>query len=217
MNVIASGGPARLGLPQKILRLNFALILLILAISTIGFLMLYSVAGGSMDPWAGRQVPRFGIGMVLMLIVAMIDIRFWRWFSPIAYALALAMLIAVEFVGETGMGATRWLDLGPIQLQPSELMKISLVMALAHYYSRLDRDRVSHPLWLLPPLAMIAVPVALVLHQPDLGTSVMLVCGGLAVLFLAGVSLWYFGTGILAGALAVWAVMASQGTVVIKP
>jgi rod shape determining protein RodA len=110
------------------------------------------------------------------------------------------------------MGATRWLDIGPLQIQPSELMKLSLVMALAHYYSVLDRDRVSHPLWLLPPLAMIGIPVALVLKQPDLGTSIMLFSGGFAVLFLAGVSLWYFGTGIAVGVLAVWAVLASRGT-----
>jgi rod shape determining protein RodA len=201
-----------LSLPQKVLRLNFALILLVAAIAGTGFLVLYSVAGGSLEPWAARQIPRFGVGMVLMVFVAMTDIRFWRWLSPAAYAIAFAMLVAVEFVGETGMGATRWLDLGIIQLQPSELMKIGLVMALAHYYSVLERDRVSHPLWLLPPLAMIFVPVALVLQQPDLGTAVLLCFGGFAVLFLAGVSLWYFGTGIAVGVLAVWAVMASHGT-----
>ena len=204
------GGP--LSLPQKVLRLNFALILLISAIAGTGFLILFSVAGGSMEPWAARQIPRFVVGLCLMLVVAMVDIRVWRWFSPFAYITALVMLVAVEFVGETGMGATRWLDIGPLQIQPSELMKISLVMALAHYYSVIDRRRVSHPLWLLPPLAMIAIPVALVLKQPDLGTSIMLFFGGFAVLFLAGVSLWYFGTGIALGVGAVYAVLASRGT-----
>ena len=212
MSTMTPNAPPKLSLPQKLLRLNFALIMLISAIAGIGFLMLYSVAGGSMEPWAGRQIPRFAAGLVMMVIVAMIDIRFWRWFSPIAYCSALAMLVAVEFVGETGMGATRWLDIGPLQIQPSELMKLSLVMALAHYYSVLDRDRVSHPLWLLPPLAMIGIPVALVMIQPDLGTSIMLFSGGFAVLFLAGVSLWYFGTGIAVGIAAVWAVLASRGT-----
>lgn len=203
---------AALSLPQKIVRLNFALILLIAAIAGAGFLMLYSVAGGSTEPWAGRQLPRFGIGLGLMLLIALVDIRFWRWFSPVAYAIALLLLIAVEFIGESGMGATRWLDLGPLQLQPSELMKLGLVMALAAYYSVLDRDRVSHPLWLLPPLVVIFVPVVLVLQQPDLGTAALLCFGGFAVLFLAGVSLWYFGTGLALGVLAVWAVLASQGT-----
>src|SRR5699024_4025100 len=132
--------------------------------------------------------------------------------APAAYGLSLVLLIAVEFFGESGMGATRWLDIGPIQLQPSELMKISLVMMLAHYYASLDRDRVSHPLWLLPPLLMILVPVALVVKQPDLGTAVLLGVGSFGVLFLAGVSLWYFGTGLLLGAAAAWAIMVSKGT-----
>ncbi|MEM9139246.1 MAG: FtsW/RodA/SpoVE family cell cycle protein, partial [Pseudomonadota bacterium] len=168
---------------QKVLRLNWALILLVMAIAGMGFLMLYSVAGdttepGSLEPWSRRQIVRFGFGIGLMLLVALIDIRFWRWFSPVAYVAALALLVAVEFVGTEGMGAQRWLDLGPMQIQPSELMKIGLVMALARYYAVLDRDRVSHPLWLLPPLAMIIIPMLLVLKQPDLGTALLLGMGG---------------------------------------
>ena len=208
--VAPPGGP--LTLPQKVLRLNLALILLVSAICGAGFLMLYSVAGGSLAPWAELQIPRFAVGMVLMLAVGLVDIRFWRWFSPIAYSGALLLLVAVEFIGETGMGATRWLDLGPMQLQPSELMKIALVMALAHYYSLIDRDRVSHPLWMLPPLALIGVPTVLVLLQPDLGTAVLLCVGGAAVMFLAGVSWWYFGTAAALAAAAVYAVVASHGT-----
>jgi rod shape determining protein RodA len=209
-------GFARPGAPfslvQKLLRLNLALILLVSAICGIGFLMLYSVAGGSLDPWAGLQIPRFAVGMALMLAVALVDIRVWRWFSPFAYLGALALLVAVEFVGKTGMGATRWLDLGPLQVQPSELMKIALVMALACYYSLLDRDRVSHPLYLLPPLLMISVPMALVLKQPDLGTAVLIGVGGFAVMFLAGVSWWYFGAAAALAAGAVYAVVATHGT-----
>ncbi|HLS18365.1 MAG TPA: rod shape-determining protein RodA [Paracoccaceae bacterium] len=209
---LSANQSARLGLLQKILRLNFSLILLALAIAVIGFLMLYSVAGGTLDPWASRQIPRFAAGLGVMFVIAMVDIRVWRRLAPAAYGLSLVLLIAVEFFGESGMGATRWLDIGPIQLQPSELMKISLVMMLAHYYASLDRDRVSHPLWLLPPLLMILVPVALVVKQPDLGTAVLLGVGSFGVLFLAGVSLWYFGTGLLLGAAAAWAIMASKGT-----
>ena len=202
---------------QKILRLNWALILLVCAIAGTGFLMLYSVAGttsgeGDMAPWSGRQMTRFGVGLVLMLIVAMIDIRVWRWFSPVAYLGALALLVAVEFIGHKGMGAQRWLNLGPMQIQPSELMKIGLVMALARYYDVLDRGRVSHPLWLLPPLAMIILPMLLVLKQPDLGTALLLGMGGAVVMFLAGVSWWYFAfVGALGGS-TVWAVLASKGT-----
>ncbi len=202
----------RLTLPQKALRLNLALILLISTICGAGFLMLYSVAGGSLAPWAELQIPRFGVGMALMLAVAMVDIRVWRWCSPLAYAGSMVLLVAVEFIGQTGMGATRWLDLGPIQVQPSELMKIALVMALAHYYSAIDRNRVSHPLWMLPPLALIGAPTFLVLHQPDLGTAVLLCAGGAAVMFLAGVSWWYFGTAAALAAAAVYTVVATHHT-----
>ncbi|MEM7505141.1 MAG: rod shape-determining protein RodA [Pseudomonadota bacterium] len=201
-----------LTLLQKILRLDWSLLLVICAVSSIGFLMLYSVAGGSFEPWAGRQMTRFGIGMALMLMIALINIRFFRWFSPIAYIGSLLLLIAVEFVGTTGMGAQRWLPIGPLQLQPSELMKIGLVMALARFYDWLDRDRVSHPLWLMLPLGLIALPMMLVLKQPDLGTAILLGAGGAVVMFLAGVSLWYFAAVGALGGGAVWLVMASQGT-----
>lgn len=212
MSTLAARPYGSLSFPQKVLRLNWALILLVGAIAGTGFLMLYSVAGGDFDPWAGRQITRFGAGMVIMLIVALIDIKVWKWFSPMAYLGALGLLVAVEFVGTTGGGAQRWLDLGPIQLQPSELMKIGLVMALARYYARLDRDRVSHPLWVLPPLVMIIVPMALVLKQPDLGTALLLGMGGALVMFLAGVSWWYWGTIILLGVTTIWTVMESKGT-----
>ena len=212
MNTLAHRPVQGLSLLQKLLRLNWALILLVGAVAACGFLMLYSVAGGDLSPWSGRQIARFGAGIVLMLIIALIDIRFWKWFSPIAYIGGMGLLVAVEFIGSTGMGAQRWLDLGPIQLQPSELMKIGLVMALARYYSALDRDRVSHPLWLLPPLLMIALPMVLVLKQPDLGTALLLAFGGGVVMFLAGVSWWYFGTAAALAGSGVWAVMTSRGT-----
>lgn len=202
----------RLSLGQKILRFNWALVLLVSAIASLGFLMLYSVAGGSLEPWAGRQMTRFGAGLILMTIVALIDIRVWRWASPMAYLGALGLLVAVEFIGQTGMGAQRWLRVGPLTIQPSELMKIALVMALARYYAWLGPARVSRPLWLLPPLGMTALPAVMVLKQPDLGTAVLLLMGGAVVMFLAGVSWWYFGTGIALGGAAVYAVIASRGT-----
>ncbi|MBK0397938.1 rod shape-determining protein RodA [Limibaculum sp. M0105] len=202
----------RLTLIGRLLRLDWALVLLIGAIAGVGFLMLYSVAGGDLDPWSGRQMTRFGAGLVIMLIVAMIDIRFWKWASPLAYLVALGLLVAVEIAGETGMGATRWIALGPIQLQPSELMKIAIVLALARYYTWLSQDLVSHPLWLVPPLIMILLPMVLVLKQPDLGTALMIAMSGAVVLFLAGVSLWYFIFAAAAAGGAVWVVMASRGT-----
>jgi len=208
----APSGEPRLSLPRKVLRLNWALILLVGAIAGIGFLLLYSVAGGSFDPWASRQAIRFGIGMALMLVVAMIDIRFWRRISPIAYLGGAGLLVAVEFFGASGGGAQRWLQLGPLRLQPSELMKIGLVMALAHYYATLDRDRISRPLWILPPLALIAIPVLLVLRQPDLGTALLLAVGGASVMFLAGVGWRWWTAAMVLGVSATFFVLESKGT-----
>ncbi len=210
MNVATNNGS--IGLVRKFLRINWALVLLICAIAGIGFLMLYSVAGGSLDPWARPQMTRFTAGLVIMMIIAMIDIRFFKWASPLAYLGALGLLVAVEFVGKSGMGAQRWIQLGPIQLQPSELMKIALVMALARYYAWLDRGRVSHPFWLVPPLVLIAIPMLLVLKQPDLGTAMLLGLGGAMVMFLAGVSWWYFISALAAGVGTIYTVMISRGT-----
>ncbi|MEM9146571.1 MAG: rod shape-determining protein RodA [Pseudomonadota bacterium] len=212
MSLAEASRSAPLSLSSKLLRLNWALVLLVSAISGLGFLMLYSVAGGSFEPWAGRQMSRFGVGLMLMTIVALIDIRVWKWAAPWAYLGAMALLIAVEFIGQTGMGAQRWIRIGPLNLQPSELMKIALVMALARYYAWLDPDRVSRPLWLIPPLGLIALPAALVLKQPDLGTALMLGLGGAVVMFLAGVSWWYFGSALALGIGGIWAVIASRGT-----
>ncbi len=212
MSLTDPARPAPMSISAKLLRMNWALVLLIAAISCLGFLMLYSVAGGDFDPWARRQMTRFGVGLILMTIVALIDIRFWRWASSLAYLGALGLLVAVEFVGHEGMGAQRWLKLGPLTLQPSELMKIALVLALARYYAWLDTERTSRPLWLIPPLLLIAVPAVLVLKQPDLGTALLLCLGGGVVMFLAGVSWWYFGSAAALGGAGVWAVMASKGT-----
>ena len=210
--LVATPRTQRLGLGAKLLRLNWPVVLLIAAASGIGFMMLYSVAGGDMDPWASRQMTRFAIGMVAMFVVALVDIRVWRRVAPLAYLGALVLLVAVEFMGRVGMGAQRWIDLGFIQLQPSELMKIALVMALAAYYAWLPPERVSNPLWLLPPAAMILLPTGLTLIQPDLGTALLLMAGGAIVLWLAGVHWLYFAVAASGAGGAVWAVMASRGT-----
>jgi rod shape determining protein RodA len=200
------------GLPGKLLRLDWSLVLLVAAIAGVGVMMLYSVAGGSLEPWAAAHATRFGVGLGLMTVIALVDIRLWKRLSALGYLGGIGLLLAVEVAGATGMGAQRWIDLGPIRIQPSEFMKIALVMALARYYVWLDRERVSRPLWLLPPIAMILLPVALVLKQPDLGTAVLIALGGGAVMLLAGVSLWYFAAAIAAGGGLVWAVLASRGT-----
>jgi rod shape determining protein RodA len=197
---------------RKLLYLNWPLILLVFAVSGFGFMMLYSVAGGSLDPWVSAQSKRFALGIGLMLLVAFIPIYFWRNVAGVVYAIALMLLIGVEFFGEVGMGAQRWINLGVIRLQPSELMKIALVMALASYYDWLDVSKVSRPLWVALPLMMIAVPMLLVLRQPDLGTALLLLFGGAAVLWLAGVHWAYFATAFLSAVGMVAAVMFSRGT-----
>ncbi|MDF1619027.1 rod shape-determining protein RodA [Pseudothioclava nitratireducens] len=197
---------------SKVLYLNWPLVILLTAVASTGFLMLYSVAGGTLDTWAEPQMKRFAVGMTAMFIVAFVPIWFWRNISLAAYLVALVLLIAVEFFGAIGMGAQRWLELGPLRIQPSELMKITLVMLLAAYYDWLDVDKVSRPLWVALPVAIILVPTFLVLAQPDLGTAVMLVAGGGLVMFAAGVSLWYFGTVIALIVALVFGVLESRGT-----
>lgn len=197
---------------RKVFYLNWPLIFLLTAVSCAGFLMLYSVAGGRLDTWAEPQMKRFALGMLAMLAVGFTPIWFWRNVSGVAYAIALLLLVAVELFGAIGMGAQRWLEIGPVRIQPSELMKIALVMLLAAYYDWLPVEKVSRPLWVAVPVAIILAPTFLVLTQPDLGTAVMLVLGGGFVMFAAGVSLWYFGTVIALVVALVFGVMESRGT-----
>ncbi|WP_376871069.1 rod shape-determining protein RodA [Albirhodobacter sp. R86504] len=196
---------------RKLLALNWSVIVLITAIASVGFLMLYSVSGGRLETWAEPQMKRFAVGMVMMIAIGMVPIWLWRNVSALAYLVALLLLVAVDLVGVRGMGAERWLELGPLRIQPSELMKISVVMFLAAYYDWLDVDKVSRPLWVFVPIIFILLPVFLVLRQPDLGTAILLMMGGGVVMFAAGVSLWYFGTVIAMGVGVIFLVFESRG------
>jgi rod shape determining protein RodA len=198
--------------PGKILYLNWPLVILLCAVAGIGTLMLYSVAGGSMTPWAEPQMKRFALALAGMFVVALVPIWFWRNVSLLAYLVSLALLVAVALIGVEGKGAQRWIDLGFMRLQPSELAKITLVMVLAAYYDWLPMSRVSRPIWVLIPVSMILIPVALVLKQPDLGTSILLLAAGGVMMFLAGVHWAYFATVILAVGVSVFAVIESRGT-----
>jgi rod shape determining protein RodA len=209
LDVARGGGPPLLA---KLLALNWPILLLIAAIAGIGFLALYSAAGGSMEPWARTQIVRFAVGMAGLVVIALVPIRFWRTLAPAIYLAALGLLVLVEFIGTVGMGAQRWIALGPVVIQPSEVMKIAIVVALAAYYARLPVEKVSHLFWVLLPLALILAPTALVLQQPDLGTALLLLLGGGAVMFVAGVSVWYFATAAAGGAALVTVVMRSEGT-----
>ena len=197
---------------RKVLHLNWALVVLIAAVVAIGVMQLYSVAGGSWRPWAEPQLKRFGLGLAAMFVVAMIPIWLWRNLSALLFAISIALLLAVEFVGVVGMGAQRWIDLGFMRLQPSELTKITLVMMLAAYYDWLPPEKASRPIWVIIPVALILLPVMLTLMQPDLGTAILLLAGGGAMMFFAGVHWAYFATVIAAGVGLLTAVLQSKGT-----
>ncbi len=189
----------QLGLGQKFVQINWGLVLLITALGLTGCAMLYSAANGNMDPWASRQLLRFGLGMVLLLGIAMTDIRIWFRLAYPIYLGALAMLGAVEIMGSTGMGAQRWIDLGVIQVQPSEIMKVAMVLALARYFHGVSSEEIGRPTRLILPAAIVLVPAGLVLKQPDLGTAAMLLMVGTVVFFAAGVRLWKFAVLVVAG------------------
>jgi rod shape determining protein RodA len=199
----SSQGQKTVSLGQKLWQVNWGLVLVVAMTGAIGLAMLYSAANGSFDPWATRQSVRFAIGFALMLSVALIDIRLWLRYAYVIYFVTLALLVAVEVAGSIGMGAQRWIDLKVIKLQPSEIMKVAMVLALARYFNGLSNEEIKSPLYLIVPLALVAAPAVLVLKQPDLGTTVMLMMAAGAVFFAAGVRLWKFGLVLAAGVAAV--------------
>ncbi|HWD49548.1 MAG TPA: rod shape-determining protein RodA [Rhizomicrobium sp.] len=177
---------------DKLFDVNWGLVMLITMIACVGFAMLYSVAGGSFHPWALPQIIRFVIGTVILVVVATVDIRFWMSAAYPAYGVSLLLLLATTIMGKVGgLGAQRWLELGPLQIQPSELMKIALVLALARFLHGEAVEDLSKPQRLIIPVAMIGVPAVLVLMQPNLGTATILAADGASLLFLAGLSWWW--------------------------
>jgi rod shape determining protein RodA len=177
---------------EKLAEVNGGLIAILTVIACVGFVMLYSAGNGSFQPWAGRQMVRFAVGLCLLLALALVDIRLWLRYAYGIYAVAFALLVAVEFLGDVGMGAQRWINLGVINLQPSEVMKIALIIVLARYFHALPEEAECKLRYLIWPAALALAPAALVLRQPDLGTAMMLLMVGGAVFFMAGVRLWKF-------------------------
>ncbi|MBV9835841.1 MAG: rod shape-determining protein RodA [Alphaproteobacteria bacterium] len=176
------------------------MVLLLIMIAGVGTLALYSAGGMKPEPWAAKHAIRFSVALLLALLVALVDIRVWMRMAYPFYIVSVLMLVAVDVMGKGAMGAQRWLDFKVIQIQPSELMKIALVMALARYYHHLSREQVERILYAVPPVLAMLVPVALVMVQPDLGTAMVLLLAGTTVMFAAGVKLWKF---LLAGLLAI--------------
>jgi rod shape determining protein RodA len=184
-------------LTEKLLLINWPFLLLITAITCVGVAALYSVAGGALEPWASRQVVRFCLGLPLLFAVAVSDIRWWLKAAYPLYAVALVLLVLVMVLGVESGGAKRWLGYGDLTFQPSEMMKIALILALARYYQWLPPQKVSWPHALLIPLAMIGAPVMLALAQPDLGTAMLFCVIGFGLLFLAGMSWVYYLGGVV--------------------
>jgi len=197
-----SGGLSRPGERDrpiiKFMEIDWTLCLVLCLIAGTGALMLFSIAGGSWEPWADKHLLRFGIYFVMMIILSMVDLRVWFSMAYPIYGVALLLLVAVEAVGDVSLGAQRWLQLGPLRFQPSEIMKIGVVLALARYYHGLSADSARLSWKLLVPLALIGAPTLLVAHQPDLGTAVLIALPGLSIMVLAGLSLRVIIAGIVA-------------------
>ena len=201
-------GPRTLG--ERLWQVSWAFILLLCVVAAIGFSMLYSAAGGKIDPWASRQIVRFGLGLVLLLSIAVTDIRIWMRYAYVLYFFAFALLVAVEIMGDIGMGAQRWINFGFIQIQPSEVMKITLVLTLARYFHGATLEEIGRPAFLIAPLLLVIAPAALVMRQPDLGTAIMLLLIAGSIFFLAGVRTWKFAlvAGSILGALPIaWSML----------
>jgi len=200
---LTSGLGHELGFLAKLRGISWGLVLLVSLAAACGIAVLYSAADGEMQPWAATQTVRFGIALIPMIGAALLGIRQWFRAAYWVYAIALGLVVAVDLRGFVGMGARRWIDLGLIQLQPSSLMNIVLVLALARYFHTRSDEEIAHMRSLMPPALMVLIPAALVLKQPDLGTAIVLLTTGAALFFIAGVRLRFFALIALAVGAAV--------------
>lgn len=180
------------GLGGKLFQVNWLYVILLCSLAAVGYAALYSAAGGSPEPYASRHVLRFCAGLVLMIGIAMVDIRFIARLAWPIYLVALMLLVLVMGYGHVGKGAQRWIEFGGLQLQPSEIMKIALVLALASWFHRASWERIGNPLFLIPPMIAILLPVGLIIKEPNLGTAVITALLGASVFFAAGVRWWKF-------------------------
>lgn len=196
-----------LTLKERFFNLNFIFIGIIILLAAIGCLTLYSAAGGNISPWALNQAVRFCVGLGVMLVVALIQPEFYYKIATPFYIATLLLLAVVEVAGHTGMGAQRWINLGFFKLQPSELMKIAIVLELARYFSTTPLESIRSLKGLLIPAAIVGAPVGLIMIQPDLGTSLMILFCAVVLFYLAGVQWWKFalaGGAIAAAAPVLW-------------
>jgi len=181
---------------KNILVLNYLLIFIIILLTIIGTAALYSAADGSFYPWAMRHLIRFGVLFFVMILIAMIDIKIIFKYSYVIFFLCLLLLFSVEIIGTFGKGAERWIKVFGISIQPSEIIKISIILALAKYYHSIKFENIGHLGHLILPILVIVVPFFLVVMQPDLGTSFSIFLLGIMIMFIAGVRIWKFILGI---------------------
>lgn len=192
---------------HKLTQINWGILIVPTLIATIGFFVLYSAAQGNLSPWADRQILRFGAGLIILIAFALIDLRFWLSQSYILYFMSLIMLIIVEIIGYIGKGGQRWIDLYIFHFQPSELMKVALLMALARYFHNSPLENKGQTKMLILPFLFISIPAILVMKQPDLGTATLLILAGFSIIFAAGIRLWkimFFGGGLLIAMPFLW-------------
>lgn len=181
-----------LTLTEKLKRINYKFLFLVCAVVFIGIGILYSAGNGSWHPWAYKQFLRFLLSLGGLFFVALIPFRLWMKYAYWIYGIGVLLLIGVALFGHVGMGAQRWLNLGFMNVQPSEVMKIALVLALAKYFHGSTLNDVRSIQYIIPPLCLMGLPVALILAQPDLGTALMLVFVTGALFFIVGVQMWKF-------------------------
>ena len=185
------------GLAAKLWRISWGYVLLLCVLAGVGYVALYSAAGGSAEPYASRHILRFTFGLVMILCIALVDIRFIARFSWLVYGVSVALLVLVLRMGHVGKGAQRWIEIGGLQMQPSELAKIGLVMALAAWFHQASWERMGNPLFLIPPAILVLAPVGLILVEPNLGTAVITGIVGAAVFMAAGVRWWKMALAVL--------------------
>ena len=183
-------------LPVKLAQIDWTFCLLLAAIAGVGGLMLYSIGGG-WSPWAWKHLALFAVCFLVMIALAVTDVRTWFAAAYPTYVIGLVLLLAVAVVGHSTMGAKRWLDIGHVRIQPSEIVKIGLVLALARFYHTLPAAKARLSWRLLVPVALIGAPVALVAHQPDLGTALLIAATGGVMMILAGLSLRLVAVGLV--------------------
>ena len=194
-----------LSLRQRLGEINWGLVAIPTLLAGIGVMSLYSAAQGSWSPWAINHLARYVLGFGVMMLVALIDVRTWMKAAYWLYALGIVLLVLVEFIGVRGGGAVRWLDLYVFNLQPSELMKIFVILALARFLHARSFEQMSFVVYLTTPIIMLLLPFGLIFMQPDLGTGLLLFFLGVILLFAAGLRWWKVLAGVLGFLLSFWA------------